>query len=102
MLVQHAGDVLLLAPGCYYAVFDSGTCVSKAMCWADSAGAARAADHEPCNVLCRPRSLAEHPLAPLQWQAAANQPLAVASVPWQLSATPTRLDRRYQPALGRL
>jgi hypothetical protein len=49
-----------------------------------------------------PTSLAEHPLAPLQWQAAANQPLTVASVPWQLSVKPTRLDRRYQPVLGRL
>jgi hypothetical protein len=102
MLVQHAGDVLLLAPGCYYGVFDSGACVSEAICWADGAGAARAADHEPCNVLCWPRSLAEHPLALLQWQVAANQPSAVASVPWQLWTTPTRLDRRYQPALGRL
>ncbi len=102
MLVQHTGDVLLLAPGCYYAVFDSGACVSQAMYWADSAGAVRAADHKPCKVLCRPRSLADHLLAPLQWQAAANQPLTVASVPWQLSATPTRLDRRYQPALGQL
>jgi hypothetical protein len=102
MLVQHAGDVLLLAPGCYYAIFDSGACVSEAMCWADGAGAARTANHEPCNVLCRPRSLAEHSLAPLQWQAAANLPLTVALVPWQLSATPTCLDRRYQPALGRL
>ncbi len=92
--------MLLLAPGCYYGVFDSGACVSKAMCWADGASAASAADHEPCNVLCRPRSLAEHPLAPLQWQAAANQPLTVASVPWQLSVTPRRLDCRYQPALG--
>jgi hypothetical protein len=24
MLVQHAGDVLLLAPGCYYQAFDTG------------------------------------------------------------------------------
>ncbi len=65
------------------------------MCWADSVGAARIADHEPCNVLCRPLLLAEHPLELLQWQVAANQPLAVAYMLWQLSMAPTRLDRRY-------
>jgi hypothetical protein len=69
--VQHAGDVLLLAPGCYYQAFDTGACVSEAIGWADGAGAAHAVDHEPCNVLCRQLSHTAPLLRPLQWPAAA-------------------------------
>jgi hypothetical protein len=73
MLVLHASDVLLLAPGCYYAVFDLGACVSGAMYWADSAGDTRAADHEPCSVLCRQLSHTALLPWPLEWQAVAAE-----------------------------
>ncbi len=94
MLVQHAGDVLLLALGCYYQAFDTGACVSEAMCWADAAGAVRAADHEPCSVLCRQLSHTALLLRPLEWQAAAAE--------LTLAASAHRIDSRYQPAPGPL
>jgi hypothetical protein len=94
MLVQHAGDVLLLAPGCYYQASDTGACVSKAMCWADASGSVRAADHEPCSVLCQQLSHAALLPRPLEWQAAAAEQTPAASAHC--------IDSRYQPAPGPL
>jgi hypothetical protein len=94
MLVQHASDVLLLTPGCYYAVFDSGACVSEAMCWADATSTVRATDHEPCSVVCR--QLSHTALLPrlLEWQAAVAEQTPVASA--------HRIDSHYQSAPGPL
>jgi hypothetical protein len=94
MLVQYAGDVLLLAPGCYYRAFDTGACISEAMCWADAAGALRAADHEPCSVLCRQLSHTALLPRPLEWQVAAAEQTPAVSV--------HRIDSRYQLAPGPL
>ncbi len=64
------------------------------MCWADAAGAVRAADHEPCSVLCRQLSYTALLLQLLEWQAAAAEQKPAASA--------HRIDSRYQPAPGPL
>jgi hypothetical protein len=53
MCVQLPGDVVLLAPGAYFQVFDTGACVSESMCWGNGASALRAADYKRCRAPCR-------------------------------------------------
>ncbi len=95
VLVQHAGDVLLLAPSCYYQAFDTGACFSKALCWANGAGAMHAADYKLYSMLCRQLSHTVLLPWPLEWQAA----VAAEQMP---AASAHRIDSRYQPAPGPL
>ncbi len=65
---QHEGKLMVLAPGSYWQVWDTGACVSEKMCYADGASLTRAADCLACNDECRARALTAEIRTTLSWQ----------------------------------
>jgi hypothetical protein len=52
IMVQKPRELMVLAPGCLYQVFDTGACASEEVCYSDAAGAMRATSSLPCNEKC--------------------------------------------------